>query len=70
MLIHETDLLSISSLLFFVHLREINALNCHAGITQKYGVTSCRVFRNHVLNTILPRMSIQSVIKDAADFCQ
>ena len=70
-LIHEKDLLSISSVVFIVHLRVINALKCYAGITQKYGVTSCRVFFcNHVLNTILPWMSIQSVIKDAADFCQ
>ena len=42
--IHEKDVLSISSVLFIVHLRVINALKCHAGITQKYGVTSCRVF--------------------------
>ena len=44
MSIHEKDLLSISSVLFIVHLRVINALKYHAGITQKYGVTSCRVF--------------------------
>ena len=42
--IHEKDLLSISNVLFFVHLRLINALKCHAEITQKYGVTSCSVF--------------------------
>ena len=30
--IHEKDLLSISSVLFIVHLRVINALKCHAGI--------------------------------------
>ena len=42
--IHEKYLLSISSVLFIVHLRVINTLKCHAGIKQKYGVTSCRVF--------------------------
>ena len=42
--IHEKYLLSISSVLFIVHLHVINALKCHAGIIQKYGVTSCRVF--------------------------
>ena len=36
MFIHEKYLLSISSVLFIVHLRMINALKCHAGITQKY----------------------------------
>ena len=41
--IYEKDLLSISSVLFIVHLHVINALKCHAGITQKYGVTSCRL---------------------------
>ena len=42
--IHEKNLWSISGVLFIVHLRVINALKCHARITQKYGVTSCRVF--------------------------